>query len=152
MLTSDIERLLNEAKAARKKAFAPYSKFTVGAALITNGGKIYHGCNIENPSLMLSFCAERAALINALVEGEKKFKALAIVSGDKDYCFPCGSCRQMLAEFAPGIEMYLASGTGIKKFFISELLPHQFKKSWKAQLRGQGKQEYLQEKTQREKG
>ncbi|NCO83173.1 MAG: cytidine deaminase [Nitrospirae bacterium CG_4_10_14_3_um_filter_44_29] len=152
MLTSDIERLLNEAKAARKKAFAPYSKFTVGAALITNGGKIYHGCNIENPSLMLSFCAERAALINALVEGEKKFKALAIVSGDKDYCFPCGSCRQMLAEFAPGIEIYLASGTGIKKFFISELLPHQFKKSWKAQLRGQGKQEYLQEKTQREKG
>ena len=152
MLTSDIERLLNEAKAARKKAFAPYSKFTVGAALITNGGKIYHGCNIENPSLMLSFCAERAALINALVEGEKKFKALAIVSGDKDYCFPCGSCRQMLAEFAPGIEIYLASGTGIKKIFISELLPHQFKKSWKAQLRGQGKQEYLQEKTQREKG
>lgn len=129
MLPSDIDRLVNEAKAARKKAFAPYSGFTVGAALITNGGKIYHGCNIENPSLMLSFCAERAALINALVEGEKKFKALAIVSGNKDYCFPCGACRQMLAEFAPDIEIYLAADKGIKKFSIAELLPHQFKKS-----------------------
>lgn len=128
MLPSDIDRLVNEAKAARKKAFAPYSRFTVGAALITDKGKIYHGCNIENPSLMLSFCAERAALINALVEGEKKFKALAIVSGNKDYCFPCGACRQMLAEFAPDVEIYLASGKGIKKFSIAELLPHQFKK------------------------
>ncbi len=128
MLPSDIDRLVNEAKAARKKAFAPYSRFTVGAALITNDGKIYHGCNIENPSLMLSFCAERAALIDALVEGEKKFKALAIVSDDKGYCFPCGACRQMLAEFAPDIEIYLASSRGIKKFSIAELLPHQFKK------------------------
>lgn len=128
MLPSDIDRLVNAAKAARKKAFAPYSRFTVGAALITDKGKIYHGCNIENPSLMLSFCAERAVLINALVEGEKKFKALAIVSGNKDYCFPCGACRQMLAEFAPDVEIYLASGKGIKKFSIAELLPHQFKK------------------------
>ncbi|RJQ42158.1 MAG: cytidine deaminase [Nitrospiraceae bacterium] len=123
-----IERLIKEAEAARKKALAPYSKFTVGATLMTSGGKIYHGCNIENPSLMLSFCAERAALISALVEGEKEFKALAIVSGSKDYCFPCGACRQMLAEFAPEIELYLASEKGIKKFSIAELLPHQFKK------------------------
>src|SRR3989339_1387753 len=123
MLPSEIERLVSEAKAARKKAFAPYSKFTVGAALITNGGKIYHGCNIENPSLMLSFCAERAALINALVEGEKQFKALAIVSASKDYCFPCGACRQMLAEFAPDIEIYLASERGIKKVSIFGILP-----------------------------
>ena len=129
MLPSEIERLVREAKEARKKAFAPYSKFTVGAALITNDGKIYHGCNIENPSLMLSFCAERAALINALVEGEKVFKAIAIASDSKDYCFPCGACRQMLAEFSPEIEVYLASERGIKKFSISELLPHQFKKT-----------------------
>ena len=83
MLPSEIERLVNEAKAARKKAFAPYSKFTVGAALITNGGKIYHGCNIENPSLMLSFCAERAALINALVEGEKNSRHLQLYQAIK---------------------------------------------------------------------
>ena len=75
MLLSDIDRLVNEARDAKKKAIAPYSKFTVGAALMADNGKIYQGCNIENSSLMLSFCAERAALINALVEGEKAFKA-----------------------------------------------------------------------------
>jgi len=128
MLPSEIEKLTEEAKQARGKAFAPYSRFTVGAALITAQGKIYHGCNIENPSLMMSFCAERAALISALSEGEKDFKALAIVSGSKNYCFPCGACRQMIAEFAPEIEIYIASAKGIKKFLISELLPHQFKK------------------------
>jgi len=128
MLPSEIEKLTEEAKQAREKAFAPYSRFTVGAALITAQGKIYHGCNIENPSLMMSFCAERAALISALSEGEKDFKALAIVSDSKDYCFPCGACRQMIAEFAPEVEIYLASAKGIKKFSIKELLPHQFKK------------------------
>ncbi len=128
MLPSDIERLIKEAKTARDKAIAPYSGFKVGAALMTRKNKIYHGCNIENPSLMLSFCAERAALINALVEGEKAFKAMAIVSGDDGYCFPCGSCRQMISEFAPDIEIYLGSEKGIKKFLLSELLPHRFVK------------------------
>ena len=78
MLPSEIERLVKGSKGSKKKAFAPYSEFTVGAALITNGGKIYHGCNIENPSLMLSFCAERAALINALAEGEKNLRRLQL--------------------------------------------------------------------------
>lgn len=128
MLPSDINRLIKEAKVAKKKAVAPYSGFMVGVALVTDKGNIYHGCNIENPSLMLSFCAERGALINALVEGENVFKAMAIVSDDKGYCFPCGACRQMLAEFAPDIEIYLVSDKGIKKFSVSELLPHQFKK------------------------
>lgn len=129
MLPSDINRLIKEAKDAKKKAVAPYSGFMVGAALVTDKGSIYHGCNIENPSLMLSFCAERGALINALSEGENVFKAMAIVSDDKGYCFPCGACRQMLAEFAPDIEIYLVSDKGIKKFSVSELLPHQFKKA-----------------------
>ncbi|MBI4684914.1 MAG: cytidine deaminase [Nitrospirae bacterium] len=128
MNPSDIDRLVREAKGAKNNAIAPYSKFTVGAAIMTGKGNIYHGCNIENHSLMLSSCAERAALINALVDGERKFKAIAIVSGDKGYCFPCGACRQMLAEFAPEIDIYLTSGKGIEKFTISELLPHQFKK------------------------
>lgn len=128
MLPSDINRLIKEAKDAKKKAIVPYSGFMVGAALATDKGSIYHGCNIENPSLMLSFCAERVALINALSEGENVFKAMAIVSDDKGYCFPCGACRQMLAEFAPDIEIYLVSDKGIKKFSVSELLPHQFKK------------------------
>ncbi|GAB4411378.1 MAG: cytidine deaminase [Thermodesulfovibrionales bacterium] len=123
-----IDRLIKEAEDAKERAIAPYSGFKVGAALITSGGKIYKGCNIENPSLMLSLCAERAALIKALTEGENAFKAMAIVSGDGGYCFPCGACRQILSEFAPDIEIYLISDKGIKKLTISELLPHPFRK------------------------
>ncbi len=134
MLPSDIDRLIKEAEKAAKRAIAPYSGFMVGAALVTDEGKMYHGCNIENPSLMLSFCAERAALINALIEGENSFKAMAIVSSDGNYCFPCGACRQMLAEFAPEIEIYLVSNEGIKKFSITELLPYAFKKYVKKNL------------------
>lgn len=128
MLLQDIDRLIKEAEDAKGNAIAPYSGFTVGAALMTTNGKIYKGCNIENPSLMLSFCAERAALIKALTEGETTFKAMAIVSGGWGYCFPCGACRQMLSEFAPDIEVYLASDKGIKKFTPSELLPYPFRK------------------------
>lgn len=128
MTSENIGRLIESAKNARKNALAPYSKFAVGAALITKDSKIYNGCNIENPSLMLSVCAEKTALLNALVEGERYFSAIAIVSNKEDYCFPCGSCRQMIAEFAPDIEIYLASKNGIKKFSISDLLPNRFKK------------------------
>lgn len=127
MTPVDVKKLVESAKNARKNAIAPFSKFTVGAALITKDNRIYQGCNIENPSLMLSVCAEKTALLNALVDGERNFKAMAIVSNKKDYCFPCGSCRQMIAEFAPDIEIYLASKNGIKKFSIIELLPHRFK-------------------------
>lgn len=126
MLPSDVDRLIKEAEEAKKHAIAPYSGFTVGTALITGSGRIYRGCNIENPSLMLSFCAERIALLKALTEGEKSFRAMAIVSGDGRYCFPCGACRQMLAEFAPDIEIYLASSAGTKKYSVQEILPHPF--------------------------
>jgi len=128
MLPVDVDRLIKEAEEAKKHAIAPYSGFTVGAALVTDGGRIYRGCNIENPSLMLSFCAERSALIKALTEGERDFKAMGIVSGDGRYCFPCGGCRQMLAEFAPDIEIYLVSDKGIKKYSVQELLPYTFKR------------------------
>lgn len=128
MLPSDVDRLIGEAEGAVRHAIAPYSGFTVGAALMAESGTIHRGCNIENPSLMLSFCAERAALIKALTEGERVFKAIAVVSGDGKYCFPCGACRQMLAEFAPGIEIFLSSDEGIKKYSIADLLPYPFKK------------------------
>ena len=128
MLPLDIDKLIKEAEEAKNNAIAPFSNFAVGAALITGSGKIYRGCNIENPSLMMSFCAERAALLKALTEGERNFKAITIVSDDKRYCFPCGSCRQMIAEFAPDIEIYLPSDAGIRKFSIPELLPHQFRR------------------------
>jgi len=126
MLPVDVDILINEAKEAKKHALAPFSGFTVGAALVTDSGRIYRGCNIENPSLMLSLCAERTALLKALTEGETSFKAMAIISGDGRYCFPCGACRQLLAEFAPEIELYLVSDAGIKKYSIPELLPYPF--------------------------
>jgi len=128
MLPVDVERLIKEAEEAKKHAVAPFSGFAVGAALVTGGGRIYRGCNIENPSLMLSFCAERSALIKALTEGERDFKAMGIVSGDGRDCFPCGGCRQMLAEFAPDIEIYLVSDAGIKKYSVRDLLPYPFLK------------------------
>lgn len=128
MTPEEIDLFIEIAKEAKNHAISPYSGFRVGASLMTTKGDIYRGCNIENPSLMLSFCAERAVLIKALSEGERHFKAMAIASDSKDYTFPCGACRQMIAEFAPDIEIYLVSEKGIKKFSINELLPHQFKK------------------------
>lgn len=127
MFLEDIDRLIEAAESAMARAIAPYSGFKVGASIITEDGKIYSGCNIENPSLMLSFCAERAALIKALTEGERRFKAMAIVSSKGEYCYPCGSCRQVIEEFAPGIDIYLFSLEGIKKYSVKELLPFTFK-------------------------
>lgn len=128
MLTSDIDNLIKEAEAAREKAIAPYSGFRVGAALMSVSGEIYKGCNIENPSLMMSVCAEKTALLNALTKGERIFKAIAIVSSDGKYCFPCGACCQMIFEFAGNVEIFLAASAGIRKYSITELLPHSFKR------------------------
>ncbi|MEK7308932.1 MAG: cytidine deaminase [Nitrospirota bacterium] len=128
------KRLIQEARKSMRRAIAPYSKFKVGAAIATGEGKIYTGCNIENPSLMLSICAEKVALLKALSEGEKHFKAMVIVSSSKKYCYPCGSCRQILWEFAKDIEIYLTCDDpdishdlkNIKKFSLSEFLPYPF--------------------------
>lgn len=99
----DGKKLLSEAKEARKNAYAPFSSFTVGAALLTKDGKIYRGCNIESSVMSPSLCAERVALAKAISEGEKEFTAIAIAgapSGEdpKDPCYPCGVCRQVLSE------------------------------------------------------
>lgn len=121
-----IERLIKEAEKCMQRAITPYSKFKVGVALIAKNGKIYTGCNIENPSLMSSICAEKVALLKALSEGERSFKAIAIVSNNGNYCYPCGSCRQMLWEFAKDLDVYLQSIKGIKKYFLKEFLPYPF--------------------------
>ena len=99
----DNGKLLKEAKEARKMAYAPYSGFSVGAALVTKEGKVYRGCNIESSVFSPSLCAERVALAKAISEGEKEFSAIAVVgapSGEepKDPCYPCGVCRQVLSE------------------------------------------------------
>jgi len=118
------------AEKAMRNAIAPYSRFKVGVAIIAKNGKIYSGCNIENASLVLSVCAERVAIFNALSNGERSFKAMAIVANDRDYCYPCGACRQLLWDFAKNLEIYLKSEMGIKKFTIKEFLPHAFSKDF----------------------
>ncbi|GAB4538854.1 MAG: cytidine deaminase [Thermodesulfovibrionia bacterium] len=109
-------------------SITPYSGFKVGSAIVTRSGRIYKGCNIENPSLMLSICAEKVALTKALSEGERSFTAIVIVSNKGDYCYPCGSCRQMLFELAGDIGVFLEGREGIKRYSMVELLPYPFKK------------------------
>lgn len=122
--------LTGEAEKALRRAIAPYSGFKVGVALITRKGNVYTGCNIENPSLMMSICAEKVAIVKALSEGEKAIKALAIATNEKDYCFPCGSCRQLLLEFANGADIFLSSRKGLKRYSVDELLPYAFSKDF----------------------
>ncbi len=123
-----VEQLLEASSEALKRAVAPYSRFKVGASLLADDGTVLTGCNIENPSLMLSICAEKVAIVKAISEGKKNIKAIMIKSSKGDYCPPCGACRQLIAEFAPEAEIYLAGKRGIKKYTIKELLPDAFKK------------------------
>jgi cytidine deaminase len=119
--------LLKQAKMAGQNSHSPYSKFPVGAALLTTSGKVYTGCNIESSSYGLTTCAERVAIYKAISEGESEFKAIAVTSEKKDYCPPCGACRQVLWDLAKDIDVIL----GIKKDEIeivklSQLLPKAF--------------------------
>jgi cytidine deaminase len=119
--------LVAEARAARRKAFAPYSKFRVGAALLAASGKVYRGCNVENASYGLTVCAERVAFFNAVSAGEKRFIAIAIVS--EGAATPCGACRQVMAEFAPKLEILVVDVQRRKLPRLSsldELLPNRF--------------------------
>ena len=95
----DNKGLIKEAMEAKKMAYAPYSHFRVGAALLTKSGKVYRGCNIENAAFTPTNCAERTAFFKALSEGEKEFQAIAINGDADDYLFPCGVCRQVMVEF-----------------------------------------------------
>ena len=100
----NIPELIHKAIAAREFAYAPYSNFCVGAALLTKSGKIYTGCNVENAGYSATNCAERTAFFKAVSEGEREFAAIAIVGGPRgpltEYCSPCGVCRQVMAELS----------------------------------------------------
>lgn len=122
-----IQELINAALSARERAYAPYSRFRVGAALLTDGGEIFRGCNVENASYGLTCCAERTAVFNAVVGGKQKFKAIAVVSDSEDFCSPCGACRQVLAEFGGDINVIMCNKRGeyIERK-VSELLPGYF--------------------------
>jgi len=122
-----VEKLISAAAAARERAYAPYSKFLVGAALLTRGGRCYTGCNVENASYGLTCCAERVALFKAVSDGEREFEAIAITAGTEDYCPPCGACRQALAEFGPEINVFMANSRGAYRMLtVAELLPASF--------------------------
>lgn len=119
--------LIKTAKIASRFAYAPYSKFQVGAALLTKSGRIFAGCNIENVSYGLTVCAERVAIFKAISEGEKIFKAIAIYTKTKDFTLPCGACLQVLAEFTKDLTIILVNRNGKTKTYpLSELLPHRF--------------------------
>ncbi|MBR5039768.1 MAG: cytidine deaminase [Clostridiales bacterium] len=129
----DNGKLLKEAKEARKMAYAPYSGFSVGAALVTKEGKVYRGCNIESSVFSPSLCAERVALAKAISEGEKEFSAIAIVgapSGEepKDPCYPCGVCRQVLSEHVDlaTFEIITEENGKVNVCTLSDLLPKAF--------------------------
>ena len=123
------EKLISLAKLARKNAYAPYSKFKVGSALLTKSGKIYTGCNVENATYGATICAERTAIVKAISEGEKHFKKIAIVCNTKEPCSPCGICRQMLYEFSPNMEVIMCNTKGkTEKTTLKTLLPCAFEK------------------------
>ena len=124
----DWEKLISAAREARGNAYAKFSGFEVGAALLTDSGKIITGCNVENSSFGLTMCAERTAAFKAVSEGEKKFVAIAIVSQSPQPARPCGACRQALFEFNPDMEIACANLNGVvDKFRLSELLPEGFR-------------------------
>ena len=113
------------------KSYSPYSKFRVGAALLTSTGKIFTGSNIENSSFSLTICAERTALFKAISEGSKKFKAIAITSDSDDFIPPCGACRQVMLELAGNIDIILTNAKGkMMKTKVNLLLPHPFTKKY----------------------
>ncbi len=124
-----MKALIEAAKQAREKAYAPYSRFKVGAAVLTSDGKIYTGCNIENASYGMSNCAERTAIFKAVSEGETKLEALAVIGDTDAPISPCGACRQVIAEF--GIQQVAMANLkgAVKIVTLEELLPFSFAKA-----------------------
>ena len=123
----DPNKLIFVAKKAMERAYTPYSNYQVGAALLCTDGTVFKGCNVENASYGLTNCAERTAIFSAVAAGKKEFKALAIVASGEAVPFPCGACRQVLAEFCPpDFPVYIAKGDGYETITLGELLPHSF--------------------------
>src|SRR5208282_5555116 len=129
MAKIDKNELVRAAARARERAVAPYSKFKVGAALLTKDGEIISGANVESASYGLTCCAERVALFNALTGGKKDFIAVAVVARAPGGPMPCGACRQLLAEYAPAAKVWVADSRApgrIREFTVRKLLPSAF--------------------------
>lgn len=124
------EMLLRRAREVRANAYVPYSRFTVGAALLATSGEVFTGCNVENASYGLTNCAERVAVGKAVSEGVRDFRAVAVVGPQDDVpCAPCGACRQVLHEFGPDMAVVTPDGDGYAVTTVRELLPGAFDES-----------------------
>ncbi len=127
-LSGEDQELVNQAGEAMERAYAPYSNFRVGAALLTSEGNVYRGCNVENASYGLTNCAERTAMFKAVSEGEREFTSIAImIDTDKGVGAPCGACRQVMNEFNAGMTVIMANTAGeFEVADLDELLPRSF--------------------------
>lgn len=125
----EIDRLLDLAQEARDHSYAPYSKYNVGAALLTADGQVYQGCNIENAGFTPTVCAERTAFFKAVYDGHRAFRAIAVIATGDEMGFPCGVCRQVMAEFCDGDFIIVTANRDRTKVDVSRfetLLPHSF--------------------------
>jgi len=126
----EFRSLVEAAREARLRSYSPYSKFRVGAALLTQSGAIHLGTNVENASIGLSICAERTAVCRAVADGETGFTAIAICADGTEPTLPCGACRQFLREFGPDLTVLVAGDQGpqgeVLQFSLGELIPHAF--------------------------
>jgi cytidine deaminase len=126
-LTQVYQQLIDSATKVRNNAYAPYSKFLAGSAVLGESGTIYTGCNVENASYGLTTCAERTAIFKAISAGEKRIRAISIVSDVPDFDAPCGACRQVIYEFGKDIDVIMSNLSGKHKTEkISQLLPYAF--------------------------
>jgi cytidine deaminase len=126
---ADREHLIQAARDATRHAYAPYSKYKVGAALLTEKGEVFSGCNVENSSYGLTNCAERTAIFSAIAQSGPglMIDAIAVVNGEGTPCSPCGACRQVIYEFGPEALIIFQSASGWREISITELLPEGFR-------------------------
>ena len=123
----EVEKMREAALAALKSAYCPYSEFPVGAAVLTETGEIFAGCNVENASYGLTMCAERSAVFQAVAKGHRNLKAAVVVTPTAQPASPCGACRQVLHEFGPAADVFIfGQDNTAKHFTMSELLPEAF--------------------------
>lgn len=139
-----LDKLVEEADKAKMKAYAPYSNFRVGAALLANNGAVYSGCNVENSSYGLTVCAERTAVFNAVSEGARGFKAVVVTTDITDsFVYPCGACRQVMSEFG-NFDVYCLRPNGkIARTTLADLIPFAFSPRDLSKGRGKGENDVL---------
>ncbi len=126
MPSSEIDRAVELAKQYRERAYAPYSGFTVGAALVAENGDVFGGANVENASYGLAICAERAAVVSAVSAGQRRFRAIAIAGPTTTTTVPCGACRQFMNEFSPDLVIAYSTPDGVEETTLDKLLPNAF--------------------------